>query len=331
MKNINIIEKIGSGMLGDVFKCSIKDDENNYALKIEKIEDNNLKYNLSTQEWREIEFSQAFANNYPDYFITLCCYDIIKHETNREYNYNQHNISEKTIKRLQSKSQSKYAIRRLYTLVDNNLKNVIDTFTKKQLYSTIVQVLYICYLMHSNGYSHNDLHTKYIGVTFVDPQQYIKISNKKVLSHGIQIRALDFGIVKHKKYELSESELHFHNYGLINDINRFLIRLVTYESSSDIKKIYNWNDCPEIFKQFLELDDYSMLEKFATNKYDKFYLFQLICPEKFQKMLLGKKYKQLSKPMPRIDLVDLLFIFKNKTNPRATIKYFIKLTNSKNN
>lgn len=331
MENINIINKIGSGMLGDVYLCSIY--TNHYALKIEKIEKKNINYDLSVQEWREIEFSQSFANNYVEQFITLCDYDIVEDTQERICHHNTNKFSQKMIERLKNKSVSKYAIRRLYSLVDDNLKNVIDNFTKKQLYSTIAQVAYICYLMQSNGYSHNDFHTKNIGVIHVSNDTYINISNKKLQTHGIHIKALDFGIVLHEKYGLTETEKIIHNYDLINDINKFLIRLITFEKINTgknkvVTKIFNWNDKPDIFNEFIISREYNLLEYFAVNKYDKFYLFQLLCPEKFQKMLLGENYVQLSKPITRIDLCDLLFIFKNKLNLKLIIKYFIKLANN---
>lgn len=330
MENINIINKIGNGMLGDVYLCSIS--EKYYALKIEKIEQANINYNLSIQEWRETEFSESFANNYPEQFVTLYSYDVIEDcSVQRTYNYNAHNFSQKVLKRLQNKSKSNYIIRRLYSLVDDNLKNVINTFTKKQIYSTIVQIAYICYLMQSKGYSHNDLHTKNIGVIHVEPHTYINISNKKLCSNGIHIKALDFGIALHEKYGLTETEKYVHNNGLINDINKFLIRLVTFEKNdgcnNGCNKIFNWNDEPKIFEEFINSKEYIVLEDFAVNKYDKFYLFQILFPEQFQKMLLKNHFTQTFKPIIKIDLCDLLFIFKNKLNLKTVMKYFIKLAN----
>ncbi len=330
-------------MLGDVYLCSVSN--NYYALKIEKIEHKNIKYNLAVQEWREIEFSQSFGNNYTEQFIKLCDYDVIEDIQERVCHYSTNKFSQKIIKRLKNKSISKYAIRRLYSLVDNNLKSVINTLTKKQLYSTIVQVAYICHIMQSKGYSHNDFHTKNIGVVHVSNDTCINISNKKLQTHGIHIKALDFGIVLHEKYGLTEGEKFMHNYGLINDINKFLIRLVIFKqadivddaddandanntNTNIVTKIVNWNDEPDLFDEFITLKEYSLLENFAVNKYDKFYLFQLLCPEKFQRMLWGQKYTQLSKPITRIDLCDLLFIFKNKLNLKVVMRYFIKLANN---
>lgn len=325
MENIKIINKIGSGLLGDVYKCTI--ENNSYALKIEKIEKKNIEYDLAAQEWREIEFSQSFANNYPEQFVTLCCYDIAENNEKREISYNKAKLSKKVINRLTNKAKSTLAIRRLYSLVDDNLKNVIDTFTKKQLYSTIVQMAYICYLMQSHGYSHNDLHTKNIGVVYVDSNKDIKISNKKLCSHGIQIKALDFGVSMHEKYGLTETEYFMHRYGLINDINRFLIKLVTFEPGHLITKIFNWSDVPDVFDDFGLTREYKMLEDFAVNKYDKFYLFQLICPDKFQKMALKENFVKVVKPFVKIDLCDFLFIFKHKLDLKTIMKHFIKLSN----
>lgn len=337
MENINILNKLGSGMLGDVYLCTVKN--NNYALKIEKISPKNLNYDLSIQEWREIDFSQSFANYYPEQFITLCAHDIKKDNKNRKYNYSNKRFSNKVIQRLKEKTVSKYAIRKLYTLVDDTLKSVIDTLTLKQLFSTIVQISYICYLMQTKGYSHNDLHIKNIGIINVNPGRQIDILNKKVTSHGIHIKALDFGISLHEKYGLNKEEMFVHKYGLINDINRFIIRLIKFDFISDddpnfdaqdeqIKKIYNWNDEPKIFDEFINSKDYECVEEFGVNKYDRFYLYQILFPEKFQRMILGKKFKKVSLPIPRIDMIDILFIFKNKLNLKTIMKYFIKKANS---
>lgn len=344
MERLIIDKKIGSGLLGDVYMCSI--DKVNYAIKLEKIEENNLEYNLKHHEWREIEFSRSFGNFHSEYFVTLCFYDIINKKfmiSNENYNdyitncvnktksFDKNKFSDKIIKRLESKEKSEFIIRRLYSLVDDTLKSVIDSITMKQLYSIIVQISHICFLLRSNGYSHNDLHTKNIGIIKTSADEYIKISNKRVCSHGIKIKVLDFGTVMHEKYNLNETELFIHKNGLINDINRFLIRLITFDSTCKIKKIFNWTDIPDIYDNFFELineNEAKVLNTFGINKQDKFILLQLLFPEKFQKILLSDNFTSVSVPKLKIDLIDFLFIFKNKLDLKKIMKYFIKLANN---
>ena len=76
INNFKIEKLLGYGVYGTSYIVTNKNKK--YALKIEKISEKNLNYNLSTNDWRDIEFSQNFANNYPDQFIYLYKYDLLK-------------------------------------------------------------------------------------------------------------------------------------------------------------------------------------------------------------------------------------------------------------
>lgn len=329
--DVKIIGELGNGMYANVYLCKSDEDQQQYALKVEKISSKNKKYDLTVQEWREIEFSQGFANNFPNHFVTLCDYDVKKEEDDdegkgKQYLLNKKKYSRSTKQKFNKKNKSKYCIRRLYTLVDDTLKNVIDNLSCRQVYTTIVQVTYICFLMQIHEYTHNDLHLKNIGV-IKTTAEYVNILDKKVKSYGIHIKALDFGIAFHKKYNLTSDELNAHKYGLVNDINRFVIRLVKFNSNDQIKKIISWNDEQKLFEEFLDSANYNLVKKYGINSYDRFYLFQILYPEKFQRMYLGKKYKQTYQPIPRCELEDILFIFKYKLDLKKIIKYFLKKCN----
>ena len=58
--------------------------------------------------------------------------------------------------------------------------------------------------MNKYGYFHNDFHPGNIGYVKTK-QKYVKILNYKIPTHGYLIKAIDFGLVLHKKYPMSKS------------------------------------------------------------------------------------------------------------------------------
>ena len=92
MEDIVIINKLGAGMLGDVYLCSYKN--NHYALKIEKILVADVDYDVAKQEWREVDFSYSFGNSYPESFVTLCKHDIVRDYVKKKYVLKNKNMSD---------------------------------------------------------------------------------------------------------------------------------------------------------------------------------------------------------------------------------------------
>ena len=157
-------------MAGTVFLVS--DDITKYALKIEKIAEkyaeenlNNNTLNLQSRDLREIEFSLNFANKYPEQFIYLYAYDIVKNcDHIQEYTSNLNGYPDHIKQFYIEKQKSKYCIRKLYSCVDTVLKQIINKLSHRQIYSFIAQISYIIYLMQQSEYTHNDLQTNNIGV-----------------------------------------------------------------------------------------------------------------------------------------------------------------------
>ena len=96
---------------------------------------------------------------------------------------------EEVQKILQYKNDSKSCIRKLYSLVNTDLSKIIKTLDKKQLYSLIVQTAYIIWLLETETYSHNDLHSQNIGVVNTD-KKYMNILKDTNNNTKIIIRIL---------------------------------------------------------------------------------------------------------------------------------------------
>ena len=319
INNITIIKKLGNGMAGIIYLVLI--NKKKYALKIEKIAKKYaLNKNLNCREWREIDFALNFANNYPDQFITLYKYDIIgdcKHI--QEYSNKLEDYPQNIQNFFIEKNNSNYCIRKVYSLVDNILKNVMNTLNILQIYSMIAQVAYIIYLMQENGYSHNDLHSQNIGVVETN-KKYLILLNNKIPLFNLQYKAIDYGMVLHKKYKMDKIEKKMHSNNIINEINRILKKLVTFEKNNKVKKLFS-REKVIWFNKFIESDDYFLVKEYGINDDDRFIIYQILFPDNAQKMFFGNKYTITYKPIIAIDIIDLLYFFNNKLNLQNIIKY----------
>jgi hypothetical protein len=316
--NYKIIKEIGRGMTATIYLVSYNNKY--YALKINKILSENIKYNIKSDTWREIDFSINFANKYPDQFMKLYSYDIIndcKHKQN--YKFYIKSLSEQFTKL----DKSNYCIRKIYSLVDTILKKVISELNKKQIYSMIIQLTYCIYLMKSNKYVHADLHTENIGVIKVNKE--IKIFDKIVPTFGYQFIIIDFGSVLHEDFLLNEEEKEKYNYYLKNEINKIIKILITFDSNNKIYKLFNKNSNNKIaYDNFLKSSEYDLIKKIGSSEEDCYYLYQIMFPGSFQKEYLGNKFKKVNMPLLKCDLEDILYFFKNKNELETIINYFIK-------
>ena len=315
-----IIKKLGTGMAGITYLIELKNKE--YALKIEKIpEKHALKKDLNSREWRDVDFSLNFANNYPDQFTILYKYDIIndcKHvqEFARDLSKFPTDIQNIFIE----KNNSSYCIRKVYSLIDIILKDIIDSLTKLQFYSMMSQLVYILHLMRENGYTHNDLHSENIGVIKTN-KKYLKILNNKIPLLGYQYKAIDYGMVLHKKYKMDKIEKEMHKDSNLNEIDKLLRKVVTFEKNDKIKKLFKREKEDKWFNKFINSDDYFLVKDFGINDDDRFLIYQILFPDNAQKMFFGKDYTITYKPIMRCDLIDILYFFNNKLNLPNIIKY----------
>ncbi len=312
-----IIKKLGQGMAGTTYLVSYKNKK--YALKIEKIPKKNLKPNLSTRDWRDIEFSKNFANKYPEQFIYLYEYDIINNcEHIQEYEQGKipDYLPKYVQKYLQEKIESTFCVRKLYTLVDNNFSNISETLTKNQYYSFIGQMAFIFLLLKKGGYTHNDLHGQNIGISDVNKNKKLDILSYKFPTLGIQYRAIDFGMVLNDKYKMNKEEI------IMNKLNKKeeFIRIIKKLVSFDKIKLITYDKYPSLFSDIKKHFLFECTKVYLTNLEDRFLLFQILFPEEFQKVYLKNKFAKTEYPKIKIDLIDFIYILKNQDNFKKIIK-----------
>lgn len=326
IKDYEIIKKVKSGGQGSIYKIKYKNII--YALKIEKILETDIKKNYKSIYWREIDFAKTMYTKCPDLFMKLYDYDIIKNcNFTLENPYN--------IERITNMNKSIYCSRKIYEYVDTTLDKMLDKLKIHELYSFIIQLSYIIYLMNKNGYTHNDLHIFNIGVNKTT-KKYITIFDNKIPTYGKIIKLIDYGSVLHKKYVLGTSELigikesEILLLSKIGEIRRILD--ITYElsfySTIPISFWEKYNYTKEL-QQFLNSDDSILVNDLVKNDNDKYLLFLLLYPEKSQKRLLKSQYKKTINNKIRLPIEDIIFLLnathiKSYNDIKLIISYFTK-------
>jgi hypothetical protein len=185
----------------------------------------------------------------------------------------------------------------------------------------------VLYLMKKNGYTHNDLHSRNIGVVKTN-KNYLRILDNKIPLLGYQYKVIDYGMVLHKKYKMDKIEKKMHKDSNLNEIVRLLKKVVTFEKNDKIKKLFSSNREVKLFDKFINSDDYFLVKEFGINDDDRFLIYQILFPDNAQKMFFGKNYTMTYKPVMRFDLIDIIYFFNNKLNLPNIIKYCaIRLNN----
>lgn len=190
--NYKKIKKLGSGGQGVVYL--VMKNSNKFALKIDHIIDSDINKNLKSYIWRDIEFSNYMFNKYPNHFIKLIEYDFIDNCKNK---YKIKIPIDNLTQQINEINNRNLCSRRIYQYVDYTLDKIIDKINIQQVYSIIIQLAYIIYIMHNEGYVHGDLHEYNIGI-IITKKKYITILNYKVKTFGYIVKLIDYGRVLHK-------------------------------------------------------------------------------------------------------------------------------------
>jgi len=330
MENYKIIKELGSGMHGTVYLVKNKDKK--YAMKVEQVFEKDLEKNLKSVIWREIDFAKNMSKKYPQQFMKIYDYE------NKKCNY-VHHLSEEKWKSMNPEIKkyykdlfaSPYCSIKITNIVDNMLHNIIYKINnKKVILDLFIQVVNLAYLINKEGYYHRDLHPKNIGVVKTK-DKYIKILDKKVLTHGYILSAIDYGMVLHKKYILEkweESALKYDNdlytnfYKIIFKI--MLKNLINKYPEIDInKKVLISDKDAKTLNPILEnikIDN----SKWIKDNYNYFQelLYKILFFEKFQEQLGINDKVELYEFIP---LESVIFIVKHFYDLKKILEHLISL------
>jgi hypothetical protein len=320
-----IINELGFGMRGTVYLVSKKDNRNKkYAMKIEHILESDIK-NPNSSVWKEINFSKNFGNKYPDQFITLLDYDIInncKHIQKYPLNLNIFNLKKQN--EFKELSLSPYCMRKIYTLIDGVLKDIIKTLSHKQIYSMIIQVVNILELIHLNKYTYWDLNDTNIAYVKTK-QEFIKIKGYKVPTFGYLFKIIDYGLVDHISNIHSNFDLKTFNLRIINDSKKIIESL--YESRKIWLYMSKYNipslNFQDSYENFIKTDDFKYIKTITDDKYLQMKLFYMINPRLYQQLLLNKDFKKTIPIKIYLPIEDIIFFISSKSDSDV-MDYFIK-------
>ena len=322
----DIIDELGHGMFGTVYKIKYKN--NYFAMKIEHILDDDKVKNIKSQQWREIDFINKFGKKYKNQFTKLYHYDFIDFcDHIQKYPVNLKNFDKKNRDKLIKLSKSNTCIRKIYELVDGNVKSLLPKLNIQQIYSFIIQVSIIVDILQKSKYIHGDFHSGNIGYVKTDIK-FITYKNLKIPTFGYIYKAIDYGSIMHPKYKLSNDDKKYYKdlykRELISPLLTSLIDSTEYwdyvENNNiklDLKKDMKKLEKTDIFKitqlQFPNI----------TNKEYIFNIAEILYSDVFQKIIIGKKYNKTLIPKLYIDILDIIYLFNVNFDVDNIIRYFI--------
>lgn len=207
-EKIKIIKKLGTGMFGTTYLAEY--ENKSYALKIQHILEEDNKKDFKNEMWRELDlysYIEKLDKNEQIFFTRLYGYEIFnkcKHIQKRPFKVNVNNPFGKRLIKL---DESDWCVK---YLLDYKGDTTLSKFlkknkpTQKQILSIMLQICKIIFILNQGGYSHNDLHPGNIMVNKTT-KKYFNFMGWKIPHEGIQISAIDFGEVLHKKFKINYS------------------------------------------------------------------------------------------------------------------------------
>jgi hypothetical protein len=325
---MEIIKELGNGMFGTTYK--IKENNKYYALKREYILesdliDNELIKQTNNSHWREIFFANHLNKLYPDQFMKLYEYEIIKNcEHKQKYTIKREFIPKYFRDKFDKLAKSKYCIEKKYELIDGTIKDIFYKLNQNEKYSIIAQLAGIIKILEKHKYLHGDFHSGNMGY-IITKKKYVTILGHKIPTYGYIVKAIDYGSILHQKFNMTKSEKKEYklriNTEFISIINTVMIdrtKFFDYIEKNKIKLDYK-KDKEKILNSQLK----DILSRYTSNKDIIFILADILYKKDFQKIILGKKYKEYIEVENYFDDIDFIYMAENKFNLDKIIKYCI--------
>ena len=317
INKLKIIKNLGSGNYGNVYLVN-DTNKNKYALKIEYIEEDELEKSLKSKVWREIYFCENFSNKYTDFFMKLYSYDVLDDckeiKTPKQLLYESNDNIKK----------DKYCSRKLFSLVDTTLNKInLIKFSKNEIYSMIIQLLHIIYLMQNNNYTHNDFNSKNIGIIYTKKKS-IKIFDYDIETFGKIYVLIDYGKVLSDKFILTPKEKIKYEEKINKESDEiflgYILDIFNFKNKKLYKKKYIFEDDYTLFQKSKRYND---LKNIVTDEKLQIYLYDIYYHEEHIKDYYGKNIRVIPNKKIISD-EDILFYIKSERNIHDNITYFYK-------
>jgi serine/threonine protein kinase len=337
---IKLGKQLGKGQTGTVFLAT-DTIGNKYAYKSEKILPKDVKHSLKSKVWREVDFALNVANKHPDQFMTLygwkiddTCIDI-KYDFTDKF-YKLEDLPKSQQKYIKNINASPYCSIKLWSLIDGTLYDLVEPKLKlsdRVFYDILLQILNIICIMQYSGYQHNDFHPGNIGY-IKTTKPTINIQGHTIPTHGYIFKAIDFGLVLHKKYDMTKQEQLLYN--TEPDLLEILKLLLVKNKPGTIGgKEWNWisywhiNEhipaelLPKLAKY---MPVYNNNQVMLPAQYDYFMnkLFIILAYEQFQRQVLNDATIIGVAPCYTIPETHVLYMIKCIYNPKHVLRYFLK-------
>jgi serine/threonine protein kinase len=180
--------------------------------------------------------------------------------------------------------------------------------------------------MHENNYVHRDLHPGNIGVCFTK-QKYFEINNHKIATHGYLYKIIDYGRVLNKNDINNTTEKKEFDIAInseIRDLKYLFIKSQTWKYIGDNKiEILDFKNHYKLFKQ---TDEYDIIKEYTNIESDQMFLYEILYPEEYYKLLMKKKYKYFPIKL-RIPIEDIIYFVRCGNDHMKIIKYFVSRIN----
>jgi hypothetical protein len=326
MNNYVIDKFLAEGLMGKVYLVHKKNKK--YAMKVEYIQSKDDRYLKN-----ELQFVKDVASKHPEQFIQLIDYRIVEN-CKAEAPPIKDFIQGKELEWIKKLRESGVCVEKVYSLIDTSLDQIpISNMKLCELYSMLIQTLYICYLFEKNDYVHGDFHHGNVGVIKVPTKQRIKIFGNNIPTYGYLYKAIDYGGILHKS---NASKTHLYQQNDITEYEHFknhkiADKLGIIGSMWDERKFWEFIEKNEInmkgyehdVKLILKQDEIKYIREMTDNIWIQFDLFKLLFTQKFQKVILGKNFKKTIEFKTYAPLVDIIYCLTNIENIENVIHYLI--------
>ena len=330
LNNYKIIKYIKNGQVGSVYLIENNTTHKQYAYKIGKIPEE-----LYKKEFNILYIINKFKNDvikkYPYLFMKIYEIGIIN---NCKYIQDTYNIYERS-----SYINSNYCVYSIMSLVNGSLNSIYYTLNNIQKISFLIQFFLILKILKINMYIHTDIHVA--NICFIKSNlKFIKVLDYKIPIYGYIYQLIDYDSISIIN---NRNNNNINNNIKKNIINIYIIliklmiinkdKFLKYVNDNKInidnyyikKKIYSTKKYNLIKKYFyLNCDSYFYRKIQNINLYNLYQIFYL---EDYQKIVLGRHFKNVIPYEFYLNIKDFKHIIYNISNHDKVIKYLFNLFN----